>query len=149
MFLPPKRCSLPLALAASLLFIGGAQAQYVPFPIGRGGPHGAINFGVGIMQQMHRQQQAADARRHRAYLVREEQHRRAALSRTKAGRAQLARERNAQRKQAQQQDQLIRALATGLFGGGGGGRNYDYGSRSDPGQRFHEDQLLRRQHGLD
>jgi len=103
---------------------GSAHAQYIPNIsgiIGGGGrinPGAAINMGVGILQDAHRQhQKAVAAERERARV--------AELQKTKAGRAQLAKERANARKQAQAQARFVNgrigAAALGAIGGGGGG----------------------------
>ncbi len=119
-----------LTLASSSLSAGIAHAQYFPLPIGRGSPHGAIDFGIGVMRDMHRYQRAEEARRQRAIRSQQERHRRAALSRTKAGRAQLAREDHAMKKRAAAQGQFIDVLARGLF---------STGSKSGSGSRSQAD----------
>lgn len=109
---------------------GPANAQGLPnlgAIFGNGGvnPRGAVDMGLGLLNEGIRQQKAADARRRAAEAARREQLRRAELSKSKAGRAKLAREDAAARKRAKQQEQmydgLARAIAGGILGGGGGG----------------------------
>jgi hypothetical protein len=135
---------LTAPIISTLLCPTPASAQFNGFNpgafIGGGGriPGAVINQGVGIIQEVGRQQRAEDAQRRREAAAAQARQRRAALSKTKAGRAQLAREDRTARQRARQQEQMmmgiIGAVGASIVGGGGGGGSsrteYYYEERS-------------------
>lgn len=109
-----------VAASAAALPAGSASAQSLPYLGNIIGSHGhvnvgsAINMGIGIAQDAYRRHQKELAAQHERARVAE-------LQKTKAGRAQLARERAAAQKRAQAQARAINNLGRVLFSGGGGG----------------------------
>ena len=132
MFKSSRYFGFALIVVAGVASSMPAQAQFNFNPmqmIGSGGrvnPGAAFGVGIGAIQEISRQQQAAEGRRQRAIAAEEARQRRIAMSQSKAGRAQLAREDRAARQRERAQQQFILGIAGAMLSGGGGGDSSDY-----------------------
>ncbi len=107
------------AAPASAQFGGFNPGAFIPSG-GRINPSGIINQGIGVMQEINRQQRLQERRRKQAIAAHEARERRKVLLRTKAGRSQLAREDAATKRRARQQADIVSGFARVLLGGGVG-----------------------------